>query len=260
MPIQRYVSRELTHFVGRNLTDKDSQYSLLVEILNSGWLTHHPHNPNISGNLTLNPKASINAMYSPQVVCFCDIPVEDLAIHVRKYSAFGLAFPKAFLIDNGANPVFYVAANSKVTTIAHLFDGEKERQVSVPTKTQWPDTLFHKVNRSLFFEEMIREYHDLLDVAEEAMSGQAPGVSRDVQRLWRLRHFLDFQIFSFMRGFDDTKSDEDPANFYMEREWRMLGNLRFTISDVARILLPESYANRLRVDVPQYCSQVTFVA
>jgi hypothetical protein len=51
-----------------------------------------------------------------QVVCFCDIPVIDLAIHVRKYSKFGLAFKKAFLIERGACPVFYVANESPVST------------------------------------------------------------------------------------------------------------------------------------------------
>ena len=95
LPAQRYVSPELTHFVGRSLPEEE-QYSLVLEILKTGWLTHPPHDPYISGNLTITPGARIsdNKMFIPEVVCFCDIPVQELDIHVRKYSRFGLAFLK----------------------------------------------------------------------------------------------------------------------------------------------------------------------
>ena len=91
--IQRYVSKELTHFIGRNLNEA-KQYDLLIEILRSGWLTHPPHNPNISGNLSINSSANLQEMYSPQVVCFCDIPVDDIDIHMSKGSRFGISFSK----------------------------------------------------------------------------------------------------------------------------------------------------------------------
>jgi Putative abortive phage resistance protein AbiGi, antitoxin len=52
------------------------------------------------------------AAYS-RVICFCDIPVTDLAIHMTKYSRFGLSFLKPFLVRKGANPVLYVANNSQ---------------------------------------------------------------------------------------------------------------------------------------------------
>ncbi len=68
-PVQRYVSPELTHFVGQGLPE-DEQYSLAVKILKSGWLTHPPHNPNVSGNLQvrLDARISDNEMYSAEVV------------------------------------------------------------------------------------------------------------------------------------------------------------------------------------------------
>jgi hypothetical protein len=89
--LQRYISKELTHFVGQKLPE-EVQYLKLVEILKSRWLTHPPHSPNISGNLQVNTKARISAneMYVPQVICFCDIPVDDLSIHINKYSRFGI--------------------------------------------------------------------------------------------------------------------------------------------------------------------------
>ena len=74
--IQRYVSKELVHFVGRGMSS-DNQFDLLLKIMNEGWITHPPHNPNISGNLSVNPSTAIsqNEMYAPQITCFADIPV-----------------------------------------------------------------------------------------------------------------------------------------------------------------------------------------
>jgi abortive phage resistance protein AbiGi (putative antitoxin) len=104
--LQRYVANELSHFVGRGLR-APQQFDLLVSILRSGWLTHAPHSPNVSGNLSVNSSArmSRNEMYAPQVVCFCDIPVEDLHLHTDKYSSFGLSFLKSFVAARGGGPV-----------------------------------------------------------------------------------------------------------------------------------------------------------
>ena len=75
---QRYISKELSHFVGRG-RDESDQYDLLIAILRSGWLLHPPFNPSWSGNLSINPNARLSQgdMYTPEVVCFCDIPADD---------------------------------------------------------------------------------------------------------------------------------------------------------------------------------------
>ena len=95
---QRYISDELTHFVGKSLSNENDQYSLLVSILKSGWLTHPPHEntDTNSGGLTLSRhmKVSENLMYAPEVICFCDILLDDIGFHAAKYSRIGLAFSK----------------------------------------------------------------------------------------------------------------------------------------------------------------------
>jgi hypothetical protein len=64
MPLsQRYISKELTHFVGRKLSTEEARYGVLVEILKSGWLMHPPHQFWQTG-LTVNPAASLNDMYN----------------------------------------------------------------------------------------------------------------------------------------------------------------------------------------------------
>jgi len=200
-------------------------------------------------------------MYSPEIVCFCDIPVDDLHIHIGKYGRFGLAFLKSFLVERGANPVFYVARNSTVRVVADLSDGERLQEALERLRTLGADGFLNSVPRWEHFDKMMREYHELFKLLGNVIEQQqdSPGVSGDFKRLFDLRWFLDFQVFSFVKFFDDSKSDEDPESFYMEREWRMLGNLKFGLSDVRRVILPESHAARLRKDVPDYVGQVTFV-
>jgi Putative abortive phage resistance protein AbiGi, antitoxin len=109
--VQRYVSSELSHFVGKGKSEED-QYRLLLQILRTGLLMHKPfkHPQQRALRLDFSQLREIE----DDVVCFCDIPTPDLAIHVGKYSKFGLAFKKEFLVEQGACPVFYVANETPV--------------------------------------------------------------------------------------------------------------------------------------------------
>lgn len=257
---QRYVSKELTHFVGKG-NPEEQQYLLLVKILASGWLTHVPHEPKITSRLTINVgggKLSENDMYSPEVVCFCDIPVGDLEIHKIKYGRFAISFLKPFLICRGANPVFYVAKNSKVWTVSrdNLFKD------SVEPMPVGPGVFTDGIRRAVYFDKMVSEYQNLfLFKLPKALrkKQKKPGILPPVPALDPLHHFLDFYVLSFIQFFDDSTADDDPKNYYMEREWRMLGNLNFELADVRRVILPEEFTARLRADVPGYVGQVTFV-
>ncbi|MGI8961367.1 MAG: abortive infection system antitoxin AbiGi family protein [Bryobacteraceae bacterium] len=112
---QNYVSTELTHFVGRGFKTTEEQFRLLLEILRTGWLR-----PSYRGEFgagtsmrtdSQKPLTS-NECVRAAALCFCDIPFDHLAVHMAKYSAFGLAFSKRFLLARGASPVFYVAKNA----------------------------------------------------------------------------------------------------------------------------------------------------
>jgi len=136
--LQRYVSNDLSHFVGRDLLGRpETQYERLKAILGDGSL-RRPRQPDEAEGtryaVRVDAEGSIskNEMYFGTAVCFCDIR-EDLRIHVGKYGPFGLAFPKGFLIDSGASPVFYIAREARTSTVASgyhdiprgdAFDGE----------------------------------------------------------------------------------------------------------------------------------------
>lgn len=231
-----YVSCELTHFVGRGYEPED-QYRLLVKILCSGWLTHPPHRQGrTGGNLRVSPSRRISdgQLYQTEVVCFCDIPVPLRRIHMNKYSEFGISFSKPFLVSKGASPVFYVASTSMVS-----------------------DVTGSKVARAEYFDEKVAVYQRLVGQFGQALLSQDDQLRSLANKLLHVQHLLDFHVLSFIKFFDPAREEDDLENFYMEREWRVYGNVDFHLSDISRITLPGSYADRLKADVPGYQGRVT---
>jgi len=241
---QHYVSHELTHFVAKDESKESEQYSCLLKILQNGWLTHPPHNPNISGGLSIKllNQLSDNEVYNPQIVCFCDVPIADIEFHSKKYSRFGISFLKSFLIKKGVNPVFYVSKNSMI-----YVDGEDP------------------MPRSEYYDKKHKQYIDFFHGFPEQKStakGWEPIPSLELKygiKKFEIQKFLAFHLFSFVKFYDDNLPESDPKNYYMEREWRIIGNLNFALDDVHRIFLPKSYAKRFRKDMPEYEGLVTFI-
>jgi hypothetical protein len=112
MSSQRYVSPDLTHFVGGGLRSQEEQHRLLRRILRERRLRARFPEPLGRAGYALEIHTSEclsgNVAFRGSYVCFCDIPLEDLDLHIRKYSQFGMAFRKQFLLQQGAMPVIYV--------------------------------------------------------------------------------------------------------------------------------------------------------
>ncbi|GAG42558.1 unnamed protein product, partial [marine sediment metagenome] len=126
MSRQSYVSNELTHFVGASLKEdpplagyREKQFELFIDILNSGELKgkeEFPGHDTLPLPDFLDQAESLKGEFTRGLgVCFCDIPIGDMGIHIEKYSEFGLAFSKNKLIKQGANPVWYIPENSIIT-------------------------------------------------------------------------------------------------------------------------------------------------
>ncbi|MFD1848822.1 abortive infection system antitoxin AbiGi family protein [Oceanobacillus bengalensis] len=225
--IQRYVSKELTHFVGRHRPERE-RFDLLIDIIKSGWILHK----NIDGDMKINIDAKgLEDIVKPGITCFADIPINDLSLHMEKYSNFGLAFKKDFLVENGANPVLYIAANGKLEE---------------SPGGNW-------LHREDYFKENIKGYFKLIEEIRSHLDD-----SESHALLNRLDTFLTKNIFSFLKPFDASKTDADEDNYYMEREWRIVGDLHFSMHDITRILIPESYGERLKQTLPSYYGQISF--
>jgi hypothetical protein len=90
---QSYVSDELTHFVGAALKENPAeQYTLLLKILRERWLRSSYRKelgPDIKMLSNSQTRLSTNQAIKCTMVCFCDIPREQLKIHTQKYGSFG---------------------------------------------------------------------------------------------------------------------------------------------------------------------------
>ena len=63
MGSQNYVSTELTHFVGRGLRTAEEQFTLLLEILRTGWL-RPSYRGEFGAGTTMRTDAAIRAVGS----------------------------------------------------------------------------------------------------------------------------------------------------------------------------------------------------
>lgn len=219
---QRYISNELTHFLGKDDNTDEVRYERLSRIIKGKRLTHSPEKPyssSVSAEFNASARPSENEMVIADMVCFCDIPLQDLNIHIEKYGPFGLAFNKNFLVRQGAAPVFYIPKESLTRGIF-----EKPR-IGVNNKAE-------------YFDEVLPKLYSKLH--QGVMAG-LPGTPPKREDLIYFT-FITYQFCSYMKFFEQNLEEEDPSNFYFEREWR----------------IPESFSERFRKDFPNYYGQLTF--
>ena len=53
--------------------------------------------------------------------------------------------------------------------------------------------------------------------------------------------------FEYVKVFDESLSDDDPDNYYMEREWRCTHNIEFRLSDIKKIYLKAERENNKKL-------------
>jgi len=246
MQVQRYISDELTHFIGRDLVremrfeeerdERDERlYARLVSILRDRVLfaggvppNPEPGKATAKVHVSYTGKPELSELFDPNIVCFCDIPVGDVEIHAAKYGPFGLSFDRRFLLAHGVNPVLYLAEDADI-------EGDKAGKV-------FAEEMKHTID---FLGEI---WHRREDMPKEVSAAAGRAFS-----------FLLYHHFPLVKGFRARASDEDPENYYMEREWRTYNDFNFALHDVRRVYLPARFAARLRDDLPDYFGQVTFL-
>jgi hypothetical protein len=242
--LQHYVSPELTHFVGRSLRNREQQYRLLRRIIRAGVLRARLRPRGHDSEVYLlhkhtAEKLSSNVAYRGSVVCFCDIPLDDLSIHIAKYSSFGLAFPKDFLVQEGAIPVMYIPVRGRPS----LLPSEHYGRESVASQAVAFDQFWKRFNR--------------IEASLNRLA-ESPKEKRTVDDLRDVIKFLDINVLSHLKFFHHRLHDLHSRNFYMEREWRVSRDVEFELRDVRRIVIPPRFSRRLRVDFPKFDGEVFF--
>jgi hypothetical protein len=142
-------------------------------------------------------------MYHFPGVCFCDIPVADLSLHIGKYSAFGIAFTKRFLVKRGASPVFYIAKDSDIDPGGNAEAGMRQSSAAPYT-------------RAVLFNEMIASFHKsahtLLRLASTVTASDGPKareLAEASNSLAQLAPYINEYVFSYCVPFDSTLDESD---------------------------------------------------
>jgi len=252
---QGYASPFLTHMVGRphmNLANPDRekrQFEVLGAILRERQVAHRAGAPaGISSNsIAMDELLSSNEMFSVSAVCFCDIPLNDLGLHMGKYGRFGLVFQKRFAIAAGASPVSYLAKNAFIREVGGSRMLRAEYFDKVMRDAFWPVHAFLWTGgREPGTED--QDLHTLMDAFPGIRAHRA--AERLSRRLGSLDELLSKYVLGYLKCFDDQLADDDPNNFYLEREWRAVLPVRFELPDLAHVVVPRAYAARLLAEHP----------
>ena len=236
----KYASDELFHFVGHSSPNDDNKnYGKLREVLKSNCISHSPHDGSwgkVSHTTTWDNRLETEQLIVPSVTCYADIPFEALSIHTNKYGKFGVALPRALLIKYGARPVTYIPMRSD--------DWQSTNGL----------TLLRDIEAAVkgFFEQFVEQQRE-----EEARSrtlGKKPSTPEEA--ISAIHSMLLKDFLAFIKPFNSELPHDHPNNYYMEREWRKYGNMRFEASQVSRILVARGYKSQTISDFPAYEDRV----
>ncbi|HBB94903.1 MAG TPA: hypothetical protein DC054_05890 [Blastocatellia bacterium] len=277
-----YVSDELTHFVGRSLSTSDERFALLVKILKEGALRDPSHigkkypifrvvmvddqnqahdgveyssTPNVRHDVA--NKLSDNSLLQFELVCFCDIPLSDITLHCKKYSHFGIAFKKPFLIAQGAGPVMYVPHPGSFAMALrehHSPTGKLHYEESkIGSKADLFDDLFKMHNRLSYVRHLAlqEKYTNAANLDE---------VDKTVKELRTMLFYqtgVEAFLFGHLKFFDPLLASDDDANYYMEREWRVAGSVQFDLADVSRVIVESGYETQFKSEFPDFAGLIT---
>ena len=101
-----------------------------------------------------------------------------------------------------------------------------------------------------------------LGLNDEQLEALRKGLENNKQvfkAIHMISHFIMNDVFSFVKCFNAKQAFEDDENYYMEREWRVPMNVKFSLTHVSRVFVPASYGARFRADVPDYTGQISYI-
>lgn len=227
---QQYIAKELTHFTKQQAFHKILEQKILlggpnVEGLNEGSICYSSYYRN---------DISQNDMIEVNKVCFCDIPAGQTEIHMKKYGNYGIAFHKDFIVKKGGIPVHYLPRDATINS-------------------RWADA---GETRASFFDRMTKELYEYFN---NLISESIQNSDGDSVKYQKLHAFIETQIKPFFQFFDHSLSDDDRDNYYFEREWRVVGNIKFKLNDVKRVFLPQEDESSFRAKYPNYKGKIKVV-
>ena len=71
-----------------------------------------------------------------------------------------------------------------------------------------------------------------------------------------LQNELEFQAFGQLKFFTAGLAENDPDNFYMEREWRVPEGLAFAMNDIERLIMPREFGPSRVLGMPAFARRI----
>lgn len=236
-----YTSDNLFHLVGfKHPGDHINNYETLNKILNDKCVSY---SCKVKGwgetSYVINWNKSLldEGLIFPKMTCYADIPFSSLDIHVKKYGKFGVSFKREYLIKFGARPVMYVPLSDN----------------------HWGSPFGEKL--LLNIEAIYKGFHEHVAVKNEPLiekKGRFIGDSpqNEIQAIDQIDKIVAKDFLAFIKPFNSHLDSTHPDNFYMEREWRKLGNLVFNPDDVVKIIVAKGFESQLAKAFPHYKSKI----
>ena len=158
-------------------------------------------------------------------VSFCDIPVQDLSIHMKKYSRFGLAFHKFFLLTKEGNAGFLYGERLDIAYQPQVDWAARDLSAGQYSRAFFLNSFISKfcAKRLELFCLLVRQYQESTP-AEEKLNPCITNLLTDIEVLMR---GVDREFLSYCVPFGASSIADDEKTFYMEREWRALSDIRF---------------------------------
>ena len=262
-----YVSNVLCHFVGRSLETDDDRFDLLVRIIKEGQLKANlekPNSPSASSTWTYSGERLGEIFQQCDCVCFCDIPDNLLGIHTQKYSKFGMGFDKSLLVKAGARPVTYVPLHDSMKEFSETSTPKESSMYYFIYLSNLANTLlpllmlinqFKPLEREIRAltekDPAIKEVLQVLDskIVSSILNGQTHQMLYSMLVAWSTQN-------AYIKVFDETLANNDPDNYYMEREWRVIKSVAFGLNDIQKIYLPsEQYVEKFQDVFPSFSGE-----
>jgi hypothetical protein len=95
---------------------------------------------------------------------------------------------------------------------------------------------------------MTKELYDYFD----SLIGEHFHDDEKRKKYQRLHEFIEIHIKPYYKFFDHTLPDAHTDNYYFEREWYVAGNVKFKMSDIRNVLLPQKDESKFRQKFPEY--------
>lgn len=234
--MNNYTSDELFHFVGhKSPREDDTNYKNLSKILRSNCVSHSPHDNTwgtVSYVTTWDSQLETEQLIVPTVTCYADIPFDALSTHVNKYGKFSVALPSSLLTKYGARPVMYIPMRADDYNSINGLTLLRDIEAIVKAFNE------HVVEKYGEEPEVPRALGDKPNTAQAAVAA--------------LSNLLLKDFLAFIKPFNSELPHDHVDNYYMEREWRKYGNMKFEAIEVSKVLVAKGYREKVAKDFPAY--------